>query len=260
MMHEPMQAAPERLKQPDAGTRSDPGEPKRLPASYSTRLAQALQLWKHARQARKHEDSIFIWIPKNAGTSVYTMLSQHGLVKLKTTRSIRLCFRNSGRVTFGHMAVQSLVELGLVSSDFVDRAFKFALVRDPYARAVSLYRFLSSIAILRNWNRPPTFREFLEIIANGHFDRIGPYNDLGLSQCNPQVAWLRDTPPDRIYKVEDLPEFIGDIEDRWKIPAGGMPHLNQSNPARQVALERQDEALIERIYAEDFEVLGYPKR
>lgn len=233
---------------------------QRDPAGYASRSLAALRLWSEARQAARYDNSIFIWIPKNAGTSVHEMLRNWGLVKLTTTRSVRLCFRNSGRVTFGHMAIQSLVDLGMVSPEFIERAFKFALVRDPYARAVSLYRFLSHVNILQNWHEQPSFRQFLELIARGYYDRIGPYNYKGLSQCNPQITWLRDVWPDKIYRVEDIDQFVADLCERWDVPRMSIPHLNKSKNRKDVQLTRSEKSLIEHIYAEDFETFGYPMR
>lgn len=230
------------------------------PQTYVSRAADGARLWTEARRSARLDDSLFIWIPKNAGTSVYEMLRAHGLVKLHTTRTVRLCFHNSGRVTFGHMAVQSLVGLGLVSGDFVDRAFKFAFSRDPYARAASLYRYLLDTDVLRNWHEQPTFSEFLRLIADGLYDRIGAYNARGLSQCNPQVEWLRDLNADKIYRVEDLAAFTADISERWNIPKARIAHSNQSSRNHSAELSREEKALIRQIYAEDFDRFGYSKR
>lgn len=231
-------------------------------------LFSAAQVWLDARRSAKYPKSIFIWIPKNAGTSVYNMLRKNGLVKLNTRPAIQRYFRAAGRVTFGHMKIGSLLEAGLVPRDFVDEAFKFAIVRDPYARAVSLHRFLSGLpplfpthaTSLRNWHVQPSFREFLQLIDDGFYDRIGLYNSRGMSLCNPQVEWLRDTPPDKIYKVEELSAFVEGISERWAIAKPNILHLNQSGPVEQPQLSREEKALIEKVYAEDFEVLGYDSR
>jgi hypothetical protein len=237
----------------------DAGQPRER-QSYRSRLLAEFKLWSKARRSAAHGDSIFIWIPKNAGTSVYEMLHRNGLVKLKTPRSVRLSFRNRGRVTFGHIDIASLVELGFVSPAFIENAFKFALARDPYARAVSLYRYLSA-TVMRNWHERPNFREFLKLLAERHYDRIGLYNDRGLSQANPQVEWLRDVWPDKIYRTENLQEFVDDISDRWGISRPDVVHVNRST-GQQGAFElaRGERALIEQIYAEDFETFGYAKR
>jgi hypothetical protein len=213
-------------------------------------IRRTLRSWHSA----SHPDSIFIWIPKNAGTSVFTALHAHGMIKLKSPENVARYFRNSGRVTFGHMAVKPLVADGLVSPQFIRSAFKFAIVRNPYARAVSLYRYLLG-PLLSNWREPPSFADFLGILADGRYDKIGPYNSRGLSQCNPQSEWLRDLAPDAIYKVEEMDGLATDLSERWSIPKPNLPHANRSGGS--IDLSRDEKAMVERIYAEDFEAFGY---
>jgi len=247
MTEQPLKNAPHKLRR----------VPNRLPKSYLARAIEVGKLWIDVRRAARHEDSIFIHIPKNGGTSVYTMLHSAGLAKLNTLRAVQLFCRNKGRITFGHMAISSLVELGLVSQAYVDRSFKFALSRDPYSRAASLYRIYSKV--MANWHSTPTFREFLELLAKGYYDRIGPYDDLGMSPCSRQVDWLRDTPPDKIYRVENLAEFTADISERWGIAKPDLVQMNWTSRDADLNLGRDEKALIRQIYADDFETLGYPK-
>ena len=120
----------------------------KTPPTYFSLVKNELRMWNEARTASRYPNSLFIKIPKNAGTSVYQMLRAHGLVKLKTTRAVRLWFRNTGRICFDHMSIGSLMEAGLVDRDFVASSFKFVIVRDPYERALSLYRYLSGYSYL----------------------------------------------------------------------------------------------------------------
>ncbi len=248
MIEQPVKNAPHKLKR----------VPNRLPKSYLSRAIAVGKLWIDSTRAAQHEDSIFIHIPKNGGTSVYSMLHSAGLVKLNTLRAVQLFCRNRGRVTFGHMAISSLVELGLVSQDYVNRSFKFALSRDPFARAASLYRIQRKMTA--NWHRQPSFGEFLRQIADGHYNRIGPYDSLSMSPCNPQMAWIRDTAPDKIYRVEDLSDFAADISERWSIPKPDLVHMNWTCRDGDLNLAREEKALIKEIYADDFETLGYSRR
>jgi hypothetical protein len=228
------------------------------PQDLVSRLLAQVQLWNNVRKASSYEDSVFIWIPKNAGTSVHTMLEAAGLVKLNTLPAIRRFFRNKGRVTFGHMSIGSLSEAGLVSREFVERSFKFAISRNPYSRAASLYRVHSRL--MRNCHRTPTFVEFLKWIAAGHYDRIGSYNRHGWSQCNPQVEWLRDAWPEKIYRFENLEEFVDDISERWGVSRPELVHVNRSAEGGGLEFSREEKALIEDIYAEDFETFGYARQ
>lgn len=248
MNQHPLKNAPHRLK--DA--------PDRLPRTTSSRLMAIVKLWGDARRAASYDNSIFIHIPKNGGTSVFTMLHSAGLVKLNTLRAVQLFFRDKGRVTFGHMAISSLVEMGFVSQHYVDSSFKFALSRDPYARAASLYRIYSKRTA--TWHRQPSFRDFLQLLADGFYNRIGPYDSRDMSSYNPQSAWLRDTPPDKIYRVENLDELATDISERWGIAKPDLVHMNWTSRDGDLNLSREEKALIEKVYADDFETLGYARR
>ena len=163
-------------------------------------------------------DVIFIWIPKTAGSSIFSLLEKMGMGKYKSLDRARHLFPGSGMATFVHQSIPSLVATGAIRPSFVRAAFKFSFLRNPYDRAVSLYYYF------RRFERIPpelTFAGFLEILEsewNHHRNLpvpaaaelsarlcyrgecvsqgqhtlypIGPYNVLGWSQCRPQADWL----------------------------------------------------------------------
>lgn len=163
-------------------------------------------------------DVIFIWIPKTAGSSIFSLLEKMGMGKYKSLDRARHLFPGSGMATFVHQSIPSLVAAGAVHPSFVRSAFKFSFLRNPYDRAVSLFYYF------RRFERIPTemtFERFLEILevewnnnrnlqvpaeaelpARVHYRGefvtpgqhtlypIGPYNVLGWSQCRPQTDWL----------------------------------------------------------------------
>lgn len=46
------------------------GRSQQKAKSYGSRALNVLQLWNDSRRAARHDDSLFIWIPKNRGRGV----------------------------------------------------------------------------------------------------------------------------------------------------------------------------------------------
>lgn len=207
---------------------------------------------------------VFVWIPKTAGTSLFTALEQQvGMVNLCESPRYLKAFRNRGAVTFGHYDYQALLDAGFVSRDFHDRAYKFCVVRDPYDRALSLYFYLRRKKRRRNLN-------FLQFLENVRRDRapIGMYNYRGLSQTNPQVDWIVDEAGhfivDKIYRFEEIGQIERDFREMFDLPEFRVGHENKVHrdrtSAQMFSSHSEIMPLIEEIYARDFSILGYEKK
>jgi hypothetical protein len=209
-------------------------------------------------RSRRHPNALFIWIPKTGGTSTFAMLRQCGFVKLKSVRDVERYFAARGRVTFGHMSVPALMDRGLVDQDFVASAFKFAVVRHPYSRAVSCFNHLNKRRYFAGWVRAPSFGEFLTMIHSGFLERIGAHNNVGMAFCNPQADWLRGLDLDLVLKLESLHSEIAALSEALGCDALTLGHANRSVGMTVDDLNSSDRLLIQEIYREDFERFGYP--
>lgn len=205
------------------------------------------------------ENAIFVWIPKTAGTSLFSALQSGArFVKLKRIREVEALFTQRGRVTFGHMNYRMLVREGFVDAAYFDQAFKFAFVRDPYARAVSLYQYLKKERRLSEWT---TFLQFCRMLESGRVDPIGLYNSRELSQCNPQQHWLKGLTLDFLGRYEELDAGFSHLAGKFGMAVSQLPHLNSS-----VSTDTGDcycpetKRIVEIFYAEDFSAFGYPLR
>lgn len=208
----------------------------------------------HRLRNRGRPDAVFIWIPKNAGTSMYHALRRYGCVKTKEAERVRYQFSGRGLVTFAHMDYHELVRQGYVSEDFDRRAFKFCFSRDPYDRAVSLYVYLRKAT-----GSELTFLDFWRGVAEKGPDPIGLYNGLGTSHCNPQVRWIENLEMDFTGRYENLAEEFDRLTEELGLPARPMEHRNRSErktPGQYYCPETK--SIIESLYTEDFERFGYP--
>lgn len=135
---------------------------------------------------KEDSDLLFIWIPKAAGTTIFSALEDTtGMQKRKKPTSF-LSFPQKGAVTFGHVSYLSLLGIGAVSKRFHNSAYKFTVVRNPYERAVSLFNYFKQHGRIE---QTVGFNSFLDAVA---LDRppIGLYNVCGISQANPQADWV----------------------------------------------------------------------
>ncbi|MGB5589240.1 MAG: sulfotransferase family 2 domain-containing protein [Gammaproteobacteria bacterium] len=198
-------------------------------------------------------NAVFIWIPKTAGTSIFSLLNAP---KLKSLHLARFRFPNRGIVTFGHMDYAELVRRGTVSRKFDRTSYKFAFSRDPYGRAVSLFYYVKRYQVL---DETETFLSFCRRLADGQCDDIGLYNVRGMSQCNPQTRWLRDVDPDLVGRMDHLEQDSREIARHLRIDYESTPHLNPTDHGDYRDYYCQESRqIVEDFYAEDFRQLDYP--
>ncbi len=206
----------------------------------------------------KKSNSIFIWIPKNAGTSFYNALKTIGFAKLKKVGLIKTCFNDSGRVTFGHISVRKLIQNNYVSDEFFLNSFKFAVSRNPYSRFVSIYNYYMRTGLFDSWHKKPSIEDFFDLINLGYFPKVGLYHHAPLSMCNLQSSWVDDLESTTIVRLEHLNHDIGVISDAFEVDlATIIGKSNKSSGVLKSDLSRILKTKIEAFYAEDFENFNY---
>ncbi len=202
-----------------------------------------------------------MWVPKTAGYSVFHVLDQFGAQKLTDYSLIERYFENHGIVTFGHISVRHLREAGHISEEFWQSAWKFAFVRNPYGRAVSLFKYLKLIEVLP---ASTTFKIFCSYLEERAFEPVGLHNVSGLSMLNPQVAWLTNQNgallPDFISKVKDADAGYEKIVDELGLTEAPskLPRENASrDPFSASYYNDETRAIVAEVYQQDFETFGF---
>ena len=129
-------------------------------------------------------------------------------------------FSNTGFSTFGHISLSDLLQKKLIKRSYYNDAKTFCISRNPYDRFVSLFHYSKKV------HRVPqdmSMAEFVERIKSG-VPPIGLYNVKQLSQCNPQVDWLKNIRIDKIFKFEDIIDDIGQILDFLNLDKDDLTH------------------------------------
>jgi hypothetical protein len=202
---------------------------------------------------RKRKNAVFIWIPKTAGTSIRNML--HAVTYLNT-HDVKYRFPHRGIVTFGHMDYLGLVDQGYISSYFNESSYKFAITRNPYDRAVSLYFY---IVKSQQKSCGPSFLEFFSRIAEDGVPPIGLYNKNALSQCNPQLRWVENVNFNYLGAMETLHDDIEIICRDLEISNASLHKFNstQHDDYKKYYCP-ESKKIVEELYHEDFEAFRYP--
>jgi hypothetical protein len=161
---------------------------------------------------KPEEKFLFLWIPKTAGMSMNAALGTGFRKVYKALENQPQGLNASLKgVTFYHSSISAMIAEHHVSQEWVNSAFKFAFVRNPWDRLVSLYYWLGHHT---GGEKGLFFDEYIRMIAGGNcYEPPGLMNIRGLYQANRMVDWLR---PDGNW----LPDFIGRFEnlpEEWRI-------------------------------------------
>lgn len=198
--------------------------------------------------------AIFVHIPKTAGQSVeQAFLDDLGL---SWDQRSPLVLRHNddpanGPSALAHLYAEEYVRLGHIDQAAFDGYTKFAVVRNPYDRLLSEYRY-------RSFRQTGPFWWFLRRPWRSDFsDRA--------RHMVPQTRYLLDADGnclvDRIVRFEDIEAGMAEVfRDVFGAPRP-LPRRNTSHrAARRMSradLSPRDRARIREMYARDFAYLGY---
>lgn len=155
---------------------------------------------------------LFVHVPKTAGMAVSRDLS-----RFNSTRDMHLCEpydennrRYAKLYNLNKHSTASEIRHAVGEAEF-NPLFKFAFVRDPYARAYSLFRFLKFN--FREWQKSAimdSFDTFDQFICSEFFQTPGPDRIF-----EPQGFWLIDDRGqllvDRVARMEELENELREI-------------------------------------------------
>ncbi|MCP4111788.1 MAG: sulfotransferase family protein [Desulfobacteraceae bacterium] len=173
-----------------------------------------------------HYRCIFIHIPKNAGQSIEHVFLN--LLDLNWETRAPLLLRHNDRPELGpptlaHLKAGEYVRFKYLTQEMFDDYFKFTIVRNPWTRMVSIYKYL-------RFDKKCDFKTFLMgEFKNRIFEDknwfVGPqsdflYNDNG------------DLLVDYIGRFEDLQNSFDHVCKAIGLPPTQVPHINEAKDRR----------------------------
>jgi hypothetical protein len=165
---------------------------------------------------------IFVHIPKNAGQSIEHVFIN--LVDLTWETRAPLLLRQNNRPELGppklaHLKADQYVRFKYLTQKMYDEYFKFTIVRNPWSRAVSIYKHFG-------FNSKVEFTDFIKgvfqtklLIDMGWF--VGPQSNFIYSDTGDLLV-------DYIGRFENLQNSFNEICEHIGLSEGLMPHVNKS--------------------------------
>lgn len=191
------------------------------------------------------DNVLFLHIPKTGGTTVWNTL---GIKKARNAQSSAWRPVSKGWYSFGHGAMRDMLGLNMVTPEFLESAFKFAFVRNPYDRTVSHWAFNCQT---KKWGckEGTTFLEYTKTVMRT------------ISNHRPQNTLLEGPPNlDMLCKFETFEEDLKEVARRIGLGEIEIPHLNASKrPHYSEIYCLESKRNVEEFYAADFEAFGYSK-
>ncbi|PWK55123.1 sulfotransferase family 2 domain-containing protein [Roseicyclus mahoneyensis] len=198
-----------------------------------------------------HHQTLFVHIPKCGGQSIeHAFLNAMGLT-WKNRAPLLLRPRVEGEIApprLAHLLLEEYVNNCYISNALYRNYFKFAVVRNPYDRLVSLYHYL-------NLFEHKGLNAFVQENLTSILKPTHPSHWF----FRPQVDYLQSPAGqsglDAVYRLESLKQAWLEIAEKAALGAVELPHVNKSHSRVGGAKETLSETsreIIRSAYSADF--------
>lgn len=205
---------------------------------------------------KKKMKIIFYRIPKNASTSIYDHLGNINLIKeneslIEGFGDKRLYKNNLFSST--HLKPD---ELKIILGPIIERYFSFCVVRNPWDRMVSTYKFSEKYNLHKHYglDNHPSFSYFCELIEKNA-------NDPFILSAHKQVQWTNgNCKPKKIIKFENLQEDFSKMIKKQNLSdiVGVLPHENKTEHDHYSAYyDAKTKDIVARVFKEDIKAFNY---
>jgi hypothetical protein len=168
---------------------------------------------------------IFVHIPKVAGTSIEAVLLDHADYGPEERLARFILGRNAdfsrGPERLSHLTAREYTELGHIRSDVFEACYKFAFVRNPFARLVSEYEYVGY-----SWKM--SFARFVE----WSFANVTARHSDMARHIFPQTEYVTDGNGDYIVdfigRLENIDADFRHVATVLGLAETQLPHINKA--------------------------------
>ncbi len=187
-----------------------------------------------------HHKCVFVHIPKNAGQSVeHVFLNLLGL-DWSTRAPLLLTYNDNpelGPPRLAHLKAKEYVKYKYLTQEMFDTYFKFAFVRNPWSRTVSMYKYLG-------YKKRVPFKSFLfDELKDRLFEEqrwfVGPQSDFIYSEDGSPLV-------DYIGHFEELQSGFDFVCKQIGLAPTKLPHVNESESNRDV-VKSKPKAMVKNL-------------
>lgn len=197
---------------------------------------------------------VFIHIPRNGGLTLGGQLAKLHNYKVNSKRNANHTVWNSNgehRDIGLHTKLSSVRILAREIGVDVESFFKFCIVRNPYTKTQSVWRWCNQhkrTAERKGWTR---IEDMLEYIEKNPGEKV---------HWQPQSEWTHPMGEEesftKIYRNEQYEEMLKDLNARG-FAVAVREGSNGTHKGNNDQLNEFSRRWIEKLYAKDFELLEY---
>ncbi len=197
---------------------------------------------------------IFVHIPKTGGTSIEDAIWE----KPRRTEDLWMGFVSPTHNKYQTGGLQHLLARHIrmeIGEDIFRSYFKFAIIRNPWDKAISQWRYLSQRPDLRDYLGVPadvTLAQYLDAIAASDHVQVMPQADFVYDSDGQKMV-------DMLGRFETLEADAEAIFTRIGLPGARLPHVTKSEREanHRTYYDAATRARVAELYARDIELFGY---
>lgn len=242
------------------------------------RVAVAVARLLDGRPMRARSSAaVFVHVPRTSGTS---LIEELGFERYSRPGQLTDLFDGRTRwATFDHIPPHALIATRLVAPQYFERAYVFAMVRDPYTWAASMFDVLRQNGTLDDtvgfgaWLAGVQRMHEAERAAHPAPAALAPpeadwmsgrfgnsWNMTWLKRAWPQHTWLEGVRIDHLGRFEERAAAVRAVCEALGVAVPTEARSRRGvgpGPGELYDAEPGAAALVRALYAEDFDRFGY---